>query len=221
MSDDVLAPTPRTTVKRLAERGRYERDVLYSILDAGLVCHVGFALDGKPWVIPTAYARIDDRLYVHGAQGNHMLRSVAAGAEACVTVTLLDGLVLARSAFHHSMNYRSVMVFGRAERVDDPVEKRAALDALVEHIARGRSSDPRPPTPEELRATLLIRLPITEASAKVRAGGPVEEASDLDLPHWAGVLPLRLDPSPPVPDDVAAARGLPPPGYLVEWSRDA
>jgi hypothetical protein len=185
-----IAPTDRTKVRRLPQRGAYDRTVIDAIVDEALTCHVGFAIDGRPWVIPTIHARLGDDLYLHGAVANHMLRSLADGIEACVTITLIDGLVLARSAFHHSMNYRSVMIFGRAVPVDDPGEKAAALHGFVEHVVPGRMADARPPNASELRTTLVLRLPLSEASAKVRTGGPVDDAEDLGLPIWAGQLPL-------------------------------
>jgi nitroimidazol reductase NimA-like FMN-containing flavoprotein (pyridoxamine 5'-phosphate oxidase superfamily) len=186
-----LTPTDRTRHRRLAQRGSFDRSLVYAILDEALSCHVGFAHDGRPWVIPTIHARVDDHLYLHGAPANHMLRSLAGGIETCVTVTLIDALVLARSAFHHSMNYRSVMVFGEATRVDDEGEKDMALRALVEHVVPGRTGDARPPTSSELRNTLVLRLPIVEASAKQRTGGPIDDEEDLPLPVWAGILPLH------------------------------
>lgn len=193
-------PTARSTVRRKAGRGRYDRDTVDAILDEALICHVGFAVDGRPWVIPTAFARIEGHLYLHGAVGSFALRALAGGAEACVTVTLLDGLVLARSAFHHSVNYRSVMVFARAEKVTGEHDKRAAVLAIVEHIVPGRTGDTRLPTADELRATLVVRLPLDEASAKVRSGGPVDDPADDALPHWAGVIPLTTVRGAPVPD---------------------
>lgn len=193
-----LTQTERTTMRRRAERGSYDRELAYSILDEALVCHVGFAIDGRTTVIPTTYARVEDSLYLHGAAGNHALRALAAGVECCVTVTLLDGLVLAKSAFHHSMNYRSIVVFGWAEPVDDADQKRLALEAIVEHMQPGRSVECRPPTDNEVRATLVVRLPIEEASVKVRSGGPIDDEEDLDLPHWAGVVPISLVRAAPV-----------------------
>jgi len=201
-----IAPTDRTTVRRQSQRASYERPLVDAVIDEALSCHVGFAIDGRPWVIPTIHARIDDVLYLHGAVTNHMLRSLSGGFEACVTITLIDGLVLARSAFHHSMNYRSVMVFGRATIVDDPDEKDAALRALVEHVVPGRMAEARPPSAIELRKTSVLRLPITEASAKVRTGGPIDDPDDLALPVWAGQLPLSTSYGSPVPEpDTAAA----------------
>ena len=195
-----LSRTERTKLRRKAERGRYDRDTVAAILDEALICHVGFAVDGRPWVVPTAFARVGESVYLHGATGNFALRALAAGAEACVTVTLLDGLVLARSAFHHSMNYRSVMLFGRAQRVTDDEEKHAALVAIVDHMVPGRSGATRLPSPAELRSTLVVRFPIEEGSAKVRAGGPIDDPVDLDLPHWAGVIPLAVVRGEPEPD---------------------
>jgi nitroimidazol reductase NimA-like FMN-containing flavoprotein (pyridoxamine 5'-phosphate oxidase superfamily) len=192
--------TARTTVRRKADRGRYDRGTIDAILDEALLAHVGFTVDGAPCVLPMAYARVGDVLYLHGASGNHMLRTLAGGAEACVTVTLLDGLVLSRSAFHHSMNYRSVVAFGRAEKVDDDAEKRAAMEALIEHTVPGRTPHTRPPSERELRATLVVRFPLTEASAKIRTGPALEEPDDLALPYWGGEIPLRLVAGEPVPD---------------------
>jgi uncharacterized protein len=211
-----IAPTDRTTVRRLPKRARYDREVVDAIIDEALSCHVGFAIDGRPWVIPTIHARVDDRLYLHGAVANHMLRSLAGGVEACVTITLVDALVLARSQFHHSMNYRSVMIFGRAMPVDDLDEKRAALHALVEHVVPGRSADARPPNASELRATSVLTLAIEEASAKVRTGGPVDDEADLALPIWAGQLPLAATYGSPVAE---AEVGAPLPGYVAGYHR--
>ena len=201
---DTLGPTDRTTLRRKKERGSFDRDMVYAILDEGLVCHVGFSVEASTFVIPMVFARIGDDLYLHGATGNRMLRALADGVEVCVTVTLLDALVLARSAFHHSMNYRSVMVFGTATLVNDDDEKYKATMALLDHIAPGRSVDTRPPSPDELRATLMVRVPIAEASAKVRTGGPIEEPGDMDAPTWAGLIPLSIVSGPPVADGALA-----------------
>lgn len=192
--------TDRTTLKRLPKRGVYERELVYSILDEAFICHVGFSVDGQPFVIPTGFGRVDDRLYIHGSQISRMLRTLAAGLDICVTVTLLDGLVLARSAFHHSMNYRSVVVFGRASLVDDRDAKLAALRAFSEHVIPGRWDEARLPTDQELKATAVLSLPLEEASAKVRTGPPIDDEEDYGLPIWAGVLPLRLVAGVPVPD---------------------
>ena len=207
---DQLLTTDRTKVRRLAERGRADRATVDEVLDEAYLAHVGFVVDGEPRVLPMTYGRAGDVLYLHGAVGNAMLRA-ADGAEVCVTVTLLDGLVLARSAFHHSMNYRSVVLLGTATRVTDDDEKRRALDAVVEHVLPGRSRTARPPSPAELRATTVLRLPIHEGSAKVRTGGPKEDPDDLDLPVWAGVVPLRLSPGEPEQDPDQHVPGLEPP----------
>lgn len=196
---DQLGPTGRTKVRRLAERGRYERSLVHEILDEAYLAHVGFVVDGQPRVLPMTYGRIGDDLYLHGAAGNGMLRA-ADGAEVCITVTLLDGLVLARSAFHHSMNYRSVVLFGTATKVTDEDEKRRAVDAVVEHVLPGRSGAAREASASELRATAVLRLPIHEGSAKVRTGGPKDDPEDMDLPVWAGVIPLTLTAGSPVQD---------------------
>ncbi len=218
-----MTPTPpdrtdRTAIERRPERGSYDRGAIYRILDEGLVCHVGFAIDGQPFVIPTTYARMGDKLVIHGSVSSRMLRALREGAEACITVTLLDGLVLARSAFHHSMNYRSVVIFGRARAVTDPAEKKAVLEALVEFIVPGRRADARGPSDNELNATEVLEFPIEEASAKVRTGPPKDDADDMTLPVWAGVLPLRLTPSTPVPAPDLAA-GIEAPEYVRRYRR--
>jgi uncharacterized protein len=213
-----LQPTDRTRLRRLPARGTYDRAMAYAILDEALYCNLAFAVDGQPRVLPTIHARVGDDLYFHGATGNAMLRAMAPGAEVCVSVTLVDGLVLSRSWFHHSMNYRSVVVFGRAARVEDPGEKTAALRALVDRIVHGRTAESRPPTDAELRATLVVRVPLAEGSAKVRTGGPVEDPADIGLDHWGGVLPLTLVPGEPVPDEHVAA-GTPIPATVASWRR--
>lgn len=192
--------TARTTLKRLSKRGVYERELIYGILDEAFICHVGFAVEGQPYVIPTGFGRVDDRLYIHGSQISRTLRSLAGGIDVCVTVTLLDGLVLARSAFHHSMNYRSVIVFGRASAVDDREAKLAALRAFSEQVIPGRWDEARQPTDQELKATAVLSVPLEEASAKVRTGPPIDDEEDYALPIWAGVLPVRLAAGEPVPD---------------------
>ncbi len=208
--------TPRTTVKRMAKRAAYKREAIHSILDRAMVCHVGFVSGGAPSVLPTLHARIGERLYLHGSAASHMLRTAAAGGEICVTVTMIDGLVLARSAFHHSVNYRSAVIFGRAVRVDDPAQKLAAMRALVEHVAPGRWAGTRAPSEKEIAATLILELPIEEASAKIRTGGPVDDEADYALPHWAGVIPLTLAASAPVADP-RLDPSIPLPPHVFEY----
>jgi nitroimidazol reductase NimA-like FMN-containing flavoprotein (pyridoxamine 5'-phosphate oxidase superfamily) len=211
-------PTPRTTVGRLPERARYDRDTIHAILDEGLVCHVGFAVDGQPFVVPSVYARWDDRLLIHGSAASRMVKALAGGAPACVCVTLLDGLVLARSGFHHSMNYRSVVVVGEATEVTDPGEKREALDRIVEHVAPGRVESVRAPNANEMRATRVVALPLDEASAKVRTGPPKDDEEDYALPVWAGELPLLLRAGPPLPDP-RLGPGIEVPPEVARWRR--
>jgi nitroimidazol reductase NimA-like FMN-containing flavoprotein (pyridoxamine 5'-phosphate oxidase superfamily) len=211
-----LTASPRSTLRRKAERGSHDRGLVEAILDEGLLCHVGFVDGGAPVVLPTAYARVGDELYLHGAVGNQMLRALASGVPACVTVTLLDGIVLARSAKHHSMNYRSVVLFGTARKVTDAEEKRRALLHIVDHMAPGRSGDARPPNDAELTATLVLAFPVDEGSAKVRTGGPVDDEEDLALAVWAGELPLTLGAGTPVADHGVAG---PAPAYLAGYER--
>lgn len=193
-------PTARTRVVREAQRAVYDRDAAYAILDEAFVCHVGFVVDGQPYVIPTSYGRSGDNLYIHGSAASRMLRNLDGGIPVCVTVTLLDGLVLARSIFNHSMNYRSVVVLGVGTAVEDPQEKLQALRALSDHILPGRWQEVRPPNEQELKATLVMRLPITEFSAKVRQGPPIDDEADYAFPTWAGVIPLRTVADPPIND---------------------
>lgn len=195
-----LRPTERTRLKRLPKRGIYERETINSILDEALVCHVGFAYWDQPYVIPTLHVRDGDRLYVHGSAASRMLNTAATELPVCVTVTLIDGLVLARSAFHHSVNYRSVVMLGNAARVDDREAKLGVLRALVEKITPGRWAYTRTPTDKELAATMVLQLPIEEASAKVRTGQAIDDEEDYALPHWAGVVPLRLVAGTPIVD---------------------
>ena len=213
-----LPQTQRTTLKRLPQRGSSDREVINAILDEGFVCHVGFSVDGQPFVIPTGYARDGEKLYVHGSQASRMLRRLEQGIEICLTVTLIDGLVLARSAFHHSMNYRSVAVFGRATVVDDPSEKLAALRALTEHMIPGRWDDTRKPNERELQLTTVLALPLTEASAKIRTGPPLDDDEDYDLDVWAGVIPLRLVAAEPL-NDPRLKPNLEAPEYALEYKR--
>ena len=212
------AQTERTRVFRKPGRGSYDRDLVHSILDEALICHVGFVQDGQPYVIPTIHAREGETLYLHGANGNRTLRALADGTACCVTVSLVDELVLARAALHHSLNYRSVMLLGTAREVTDPDEKQRALRAVVEHIAPGRAEEIRGPDDTDLRSTKVLSIPIEEASAKVRTGPPVDEDADLELPYWAGVLPLTGGTREPVP--APDLRGDPPvPGHVTGWSR--
>jgi nitroimidazol reductase NimA-like FMN-containing flavoprotein (pyridoxamine 5'-phosphate oxidase superfamily) len=193
--------TARTRVRRLSQRGSYDRALVHAILDEALVCHLGFVHEGQPYVLPTAFARVGEALYVHGAVANRMLGSLASGASICVTITLLDGLVLARSAFHHSMNYRSVVALGPTREVTDEAEKLLAFDALVDRCAPGRSSQARPANAAELRATRVFALDLVEVSAKTRRGPPLDDAADLAHPCWAGVIPLALERGAPIPDE--------------------
>lgn len=192
--------TEKTQVKRAPKRGHYDFETITKILDEGLVCHIGFMQANQPFVIPTAYGRVEDQVYIHGASASRMIQALDTGIDICFTVTLLDGLVLARSAYHHSMNYRSVVLFGQAQAVTAPVEKMAALKAFTEHVAKGRWDEVRSPNAEELAATCVLSLPITEASAKVRTGPPIDAEADYALDVWAGVLPLSLVPGQPIAD---------------------
>jgi uncharacterized protein len=211
-------PTPRTRVVREAERGVYDREAAYRILDEGFLCHVGFVVDGQPFVIPTSYGRVRSNLYIHGSAASRMLRQMKDGVAVCVTVTLLDGLVLARSVFNHSMNYRSVVILGKATLVDDPKEKIKALFALSEHILPGRWDDSRQPNERELKATSVLRLPIEEFSAKVRVGPPIDDEEDYGFPTWAGVVPLEMVAGTPIDDArLDAARGVP--AYISPYTR--
>ncbi|MFF9127466.1 pyridoxamine 5'-phosphate oxidase family protein [Streptomyces sp. NPDC014889] len=211
------APTDRTVPTRSADRASYDRELVHAILDEGYVCHLGFVRDGAPVVLPTLYARVGERLYVHGSTGSRPLRTAGRtdpGLPVCLTVTHVDGLVLARSAFHHSINYRSVVVHGTAQQVTDPEEKRAALDALVDQVVPGRSADSRPANTKELAATAVLRLDLAEVSAKLRTGGVNDEPEDLSLPHWAGVIPVDRQYGAPLPAaDLTPGTELP--GYLT------
>lgn len=214
----IVTKTERTKVKRLPARGAYDRKTIYSILDAGFICHVGFVVEGQPYVIPTGYARVGDHLYIHGSAASRMLRNLAAGADVCVTVTHVDGLVLARSAFHHSINYRSVVVLGRAELVTDADEKYAALEAFTEHIIPGRWPEIRWPNELEMKATSVLRLPIEEASAKIRTGDPKDDEEDYEMNVWAGVVPLETFASEPVAD-TKLAEGIEIPEHVRHYKK--
>jgi nitroimidazol reductase NimA-like FMN-containing flavoprotein (pyridoxamine 5'-phosphate oxidase superfamily) len=211
-------PTPRTRVVREPERGVYDREAAYRILDEGFLCHVGFVVDGQPFVIPTSYGRVGNNLYIHGSAASRMLRQMRDGVAVCVTVTLLDGLVLARSVFNHSMNYRSVVILGKATLVDDPKEKLEALNALSEHILPGRWADSRQPSERELKATSVLRVPIEEFSAKVRVGPPIDDEEDYAFPTWAGVVPLEMVSGAPIPDARLDA-SQPVPAYISPYTR--
>jgi uncharacterized protein len=213
-----FAPSERTTLKRLPQRGSYDRDVVYRILDEGFVCHVGFAVDGQPFVIPTAYGRVGDKLYIHGSAASRTLRDLSGGIPVCVTVTLVDGLVLARSAFHHSINYRSVVILGAATVVAAAEEKMTALKAFTEHVIPGRWDDVREPNEQELKGTSVLALPLVEVSAKVRTGPPKDDEEDMAIPVWAGELPLRITAGSPI-DDPRLQTGIRPQTYITQYSR--
>jgi len=215
---ETFTPTQRTTLKRIPKRANYECETVYQILDEGLVCHVGFVVDGQPFVIPTAYGRVEDKLYIHGSPASRMLRSLQEGIPVCITVTLIDGLVLARSAFHHSMNYRSVVVFGTASIVSNPEEKLEALYAFTEHVVRGRWEEVRQPSRSELTGTLVLSLPLVEASAKVRTGPPSDDEADYSIPVWAGEIPLRVVADAPI-DDSRLQPEIVLPSYVKNYSR--
>jgi nitroimidazol reductase NimA-like FMN-containing flavoprotein (pyridoxamine 5'-phosphate oxidase superfamily) len=205
-------------VVREAHRGAYDRETIYKILDEGFVCHVGFSVDGQPYVIPTLFARVGDAIYFHGSAAGRMLRNVTDGIAVCVTVTLTDGFVLARSVFNHSMNYRSVVALGKASLVDSPEEKLRALHGFTEKIIPGRWNDARQPNEKELKATSILRLPLTEVSAKMRVGPPEDDAPDYALPVWAGVIPLSLTPGAPIRDEKCDP-AIPTPSYAAQYRR--
>ena len=211
-------PTPRTRLVREPDRAVYDRAAAYQILDEGFICHVGFVADGQPFVIPTGYGRVGDHLYIHGSAASRMLRRVDEGVAVCITVTLLDGLVLARSIFNHSMNYRSVVILGTAVEVNDPAEKLEALRLLSEHILPDRWAESRLPNEKELKATLVMRLPIEEFSAKVRKGPPIDDEEDYAFSTWAGVIPLTIEAGKPI-DDPRLLPGLKVPEYVRGYSR--
>lgn len=215
------APGPasaRTAVRRLEKRGVYDRETIHAILDEALICHVGFVDEGQPFVIPTIHARVGDLLYLHGSRQSRMLTCLASGLPACVTVSLLDGIVVARSAFHSSMNYRSVVVLGSFRAVTDPAEKSAAFEAIVEQVIPGRWDDVRQPTANEANATSIVAIAIDEASAKVRTGPPGDDDADYALPHWAGVIPLTLTPGEPI-SDPRLTPGIAVPDYVSQYHR--
>ncbi len=215
----VLQPTNKTKLRRLPKRGHYEREIIYEILDEAFICHVGFIVNEQPFVIPTGFARNGDRLLIHGSAASRMMRSLAAEIDVCVTVTLIDGIVLARSAFHHSMNYRSVVIFGKAKIIADPAEKIEALKALTEHIVPHRWEDVRPPSAQELKMTTVLSLALDEASAKIRTGDPVDDEEDYALNVWAGVLPIGLRVGEPTPD-ARQKEGISIPSYISAYKRN-
>src|SRR5262245_60893938 len=211
-------PTERTQVKRLPKRGAYDRETVFKILDEAFVCHVGFVVDGQPYVIPTNFGRVGDTLYLHGSAASRMLRTLSEGVPVCATVSLIDGLVLARSAFHHSVNYRSVVILGTARLVEEPKEKREALRLFTEHIMKGRWEEIRWPNEQEMKATIVLALPLEEVSAKVRTGGPIDDEEDYSLPVWAGVLPIESVAREPV-SDARLNPGTLVPDYLKRYRR--
>ena len=209
-------PTEKTKVNRLPKRGFYDKETIYSILDEGIICHVGFIINNSPFVIPTAYVRIDDHIYIHGSKSNRMINAINDGSDACITVTLLDGYVLARSAFHHSMNYRSVVMFGKAKIVEDDDEKMKVLKAFTEHVVKGRWDDVRKPSEKEMYITGILKFPIKEASAKVRTGPPSDEKDDYVMNVWAGVLPVKTMFGEPIKDK-QLKENVTIPGYLFNY----
>jgi nitroimidazol reductase NimA-like FMN-containing flavoprotein (pyridoxamine 5'-phosphate oxidase superfamily) len=213
-----FTPTERTQVKRLPKRGVYDRETVFKILDEAFVCHVGFVVDGQPYVIPTNFGRVGDTLYLHGSAASRMLRTLSEGIPVCVTVSIIDGLVLARSAFHHSVNYRSVVVLGTARLVEDPTEKMEALRLFTEHIMKGRWDQIRWPSEQEMKGTTVLALAMEEVSAKVRTGGPVDDEQDYELPVWAGVLPLSVTTAAPIADARLKA-GIAVPENVAKYSR--
>lgn len=215
---DSFTPTERTRVVREPHRGAYDRETIYKILDEGFVCHVGFVVDGQPYVIPTLFARVGEAIYFHGSAASRMLRGAASGIPVCVTATLIDGLVLARSVFNHSMNYRSVVALGKAALVDDPEQKLEALHAFTEKIVPGRWNDVRQPSEKELKATSILRLPLTEVSAKIRSGPVIDDEEDYALPIWAGVVPLHLQAEAPIRDERCDPSISSPP-YAADYRR--
>ena len=213
-----FTPTERTRVVREPHRGAYDRETIYKILDEGFVCHVGFTADSQPFVIPTLYARVGDAIYFHGSAASRMLRGAASGIAVCITVTLTDGLVLARSVFNHSVNYRSVVALGKATLVDEPGEKLEALRAFTEQILPGRWEDARQPNEKELKATSILKLPLTEISAKIRSGPVQDDEEDYSLPVWAGIIPLHLQAGAPIRDE-RCDPAIPTPAYAAKYRR--
>lgn len=216
--NEVIKTTKKTKIKRLPKRGNFDRKVIYKILDEGFVCHVGFSIDNQPFVLPTAYARVDDQLLIHGSAASRMMKSMALEINVCVAVTLVDGLVLARSAFHHSMNYRSVVVFGKAEVIRDEGEKARALQAFTQHIIPHRWSEVCPPNKKELKGTMILSLALDEASAKIRSGDPVDDEEDYAMDVWAGVIPLEVSTKEPIAD-ARLRDGVKIPPHISNYNR--
>lgn len=215
---EIIEPTEKTKLKRIPKRDNFERETINRILDEAFICHVGFTVENQTFVIPTSYARNGENLLIHGSAVSRMMRNLSKGIEVCVTVTLIDGLVLARSAFHHSMNYRSVVIFGTAQIVEDEAEKFEALRLFTEHIVKNRWNEIRVPNSKELKGTTVLRLPITESSAKIRTGDPVDDAEDYDLNVWAGVIPLKMIAEKPI-DDALLKKGIDTPEYALKYKR--
>jgi nitroimidazol reductase NimA-like FMN-containing flavoprotein (pyridoxamine 5'-phosphate oxidase superfamily) len=213
-----IKQTERTKLKRIPKRGAFDRETIYKILDEGFICHIGFSVEGQTFVIPTAYGRKGDMLYVHGSAASRMMREMSKGIDVCITVTLVDGLVLARSAFHHSINYRSVVIFGNAEMVTDEAEKNDALFAFTEHLIKGRWAEIREPNSKELKGTTVLKLEINEASAKMRTGNPIDDEEDMNLACWAGVIPLKIKAEKPI-DDLLLKEGIEVPDYAKNYKR--
>ena len=213
-----IKQTQRTKLKRLPKRGNFDRETVYKILDEGFVCHIGFTVEGQTFVIPTAYGRKGDTLFVHGSAASRMMREMSKGIDVCITVTLVDGLVLARSAFHHSINYRSVVIFGTAEIVTEESEKNDALFAFTEHLIKGRWADVREPNSKELKGTTVLKLDINEASAKMRTGNPIDDEEDINLDCWAGVIPLKIKAEKPINDSLLGD-GIEVPDYALNYER--
>jgi uncharacterized protein len=214
-----MKPTKRTEFRRLPSRGSHDVDTINAILDAGFLAHVGFSVDSQPYVIPTLYGRDGEKLYLHGSAASRMLGRLETGISGCIAVTLVDGLVLARSAFHHSMNYRSVVAFGTAHKIDEPAQKTRALRIISEHLIAGRWNDVRNPSEKELKATAVLEFSIEEASAKIRTGPPLDDEEDYSLPVWAGILPLSLEAQPPIPDS-RLTDGIEVPEYVLRSRHD-
>lgn len=210
--------TEKTKLKRLPKRGNFDRETIYKILDEAFICHIGFSVGGQTFVIPTAYGRKGDTLYVHGSAASRMMREMSKGIDVCITITLVDGLVLARSAFHHSINYRSVVIFGTAEIVESESEKNDALFAFTEHLIKGRWAEIRAPNAKELKGTTVLRLPLNEASAKMRVGNPIDDEEDHQLNVWAGVIPLHLKVDSPIADD-RLKENIKVPDYVENYRR--